>query len=184
MNMRNQSINHLSVLSVLLTALACTPLTQASLTVHSGWDLLQTYPDSSFAGSFWQGIPLGTFNFGGAIGVQGVGNTDTIIPRLADATAPSQTIPVNMAALQLETLAPTSIGGGPVGNYFVTLQSVRGGPLSSGNLTINFGPEGDPHGTWTSSLDVFFDLRFGALNGPIVMSGDDVISATDVWQIG
>jgi hypothetical protein len=47
-----------------------------------------------------------------------------------------------------------------------------------GTATINFGPN-----TFSSSLDIFYDVRFGALNGPIVNSGDLVLTATGgVWQ--
>src|SRR5271155_4446714 len=77
-----------------------------------------------------------------------------------------------MDALQLETAAPTALLGGPVGFYFITLQSSDGtGPASTGAMTINFAPN-----TFTSSLDVFFDVHYGALNGPIVYSTDLTLS--------
>ena len=62
--------------------------------------------------------------------------------------------------------------GGPVGSYFVTLQN---GNVSSGSATINWNSSADPHnpnglqGSFTSSLDVFFDVRYGAVNGPILV---------------
>ncbi len=140
-------------------------------TVNPGWDLFATQTGTTYQGVPFVGVSLGTYNFGSTIGVQNVGDTDTIIQRLTLASSPSQAIPVQMDALQLETAAPVSLGGGPFGNYFITLQSARGGPLSTGSMTINFGPD-----TFTSSLDIFFDIRFGALNGPIVNSSDLLLS--------
>jgi hypothetical protein len=73
-----------------------------------------------------------------------------------------------MDALQLETVAPVSFGGGPLGYYFVTLQSSGGGPASTGSMTVN-------NGTFSSSLDVFFDIRYGSLSGPIVAASDTLL---------
>jgi hypothetical protein len=73
----------------------------------------------------------------------------------------------------------------PINNnfLFITLQSDRGGPASLGLMTINFGPEGTPHGTFDSTLAVFFDVRVGSLDGEIVFSGNKTISAFGVpWS--
>ena len=75
--------------------------------------------------------------------------------------------------------------GAGAGFLFVTLQSARGGPASTGMLTITFGPEGIPHGTFDSTLNVFFDIRVGSLDGPIVFSNETplVLMAPDVlWS--
>jgi len=186
--MRNQPMKHLVALGVLLAALACPTTTRADLEVHSGWDLLWTQPGTQFMGDPFEGVPLGTFDFGS--GSVYVGATDTIVHRLANATVPgpvppsqSTTIPVQMDALQLASAVPISFGGGPLGTYFVTLQSVRGGPVSGGSMTIGFDsqvgePYTTPHGTFSSTWDIFFDVRFGALNGPIVYSDDLALSST------
>jgi hypothetical protein len=72
-----------------------------------------------------------------------------------------------MDALQLETATPVSLGGGPLGYYFFTLQSSDGsGRASIGSMTIGFNNPGS--GTFTSFFDVFVDIHYGALNGPIV----------------
>jgi hypothetical protein len=139
--------------------------------VLPGYDLLETQPGTSFAGTPYLGVPIGSYNFGGSIGLQGVGNADTIIQRLAPATPGSPTVPLMMDALQLESATPTTFGGGPLGYYFITLQSAMGGPASTGSMTINFTDD-----TFTSSLDVFFNVDFGALNGPIVYQGNLVLS--------
>jgi len=132
-------------------------------------------------GEAFQGVPLGDYNFGGTIGVQNVGDTDTIIQRLATATGPTAaTINTKMVALQLESTAPINLFGAGVGMYFITLQSVRGGTASTGTMTINFGSGNQ---TFTSSLDVFFDIRKGSLTGQIVDSSDMMLSSSgNAWN--
>jgi hypothetical protein len=135
--------------------------------VLPGYDLFDTQAGTTFQGAPFVGVPVGSYNFGGSIGTQSVGNTDTIVQRLAPATPGSPTIPIVMDALQLESATPISLGGGPLGFYFVTLQSTDGaGPASTGSMTINFSNPGS--GTFTSFFDVFADIHFGAPNGPIV----------------
>lgn len=183
--MKTQSIKRIAGLSLLVAALACPSAVQASLTVHSGWDLLATVPDSLdfLTGTYWKGVPLNTYDFGGSIGVRDVSYTDTIIHRTSDATAPVYDswvtgIPVEIAALQLKSVNPTDLGAG-LGDYFVTLTP---GLMSGGTMDIFFGPEGDPHGTWNSSMNLYFDIRYGSLNGPVVLSTSDVITAGSSWR--
>jgi hypothetical protein len=147
--------------------------------VAPGYDLFQTdASQTTFPGlGNLTGVPEGSYNFGGAIGVQNTGLTDTIIQRTAALTPGSPTSALVMQALQLETVAPVSFGGGPLGEYFVTLQSVHGGPASTGSITVGWDGTGLA-GTFSSSIDVFFDIRFGALNGPIVFSSDLPLSQT------
>ncbi len=144
---------------------------QASFTVHSGWDLLQTLPGTTFGGAPFQGVPLGSYDFGG--GLQSIGLTDTIVRRQSDLTVPgpgnSGTIPIELVALHLQSVVPVDFGGG-LDTYYITLQTERGGPASVGQMTINFGPEANPHGTFSSFFDVFFDVRKGSLSGPILLS--------------
>jgi hypothetical protein len=70
---------------------------------------------------------------------------------------------------------------GPLGNYFITLQSTDGtGPASTGVMTIN---NSGPGGTFSSTLDVFFDIHFGSLTGPIVAENNLLLSSSDVpWS--
>jgi hypothetical protein len=141
----------------------------ADVIIAPGYDIFHSLsPGTSFAGVPFMGVSLGTFNFGGTIGTQSVGNADTIIHRTSsvDATLSGST-PLTMLALQLETVAPTNVFG-PLDNYFVTLQSARGGPATVGTITIT--PT-----TFSSSIDVFFDIREGSLTGPIVRSGDETL---------
>ena len=174
----------LAALVGLVAALA--PPRATADVVLPGYDLFQTVQPTNFNGVAFQGVPLGLFNFGGAIGVQNTMNTDTIVQRLATATAPaggSATIPIQMIALQLMSVVPTNFGLG-LDFYFITLQSARGGPASPGTMTINFAnptPGGPPPaqplaGTFSSAIDVFFDVRKGGLNGPIALSSDLVLT--------
>ncbi|MBI2825093.1 MAG: PEP-CTERM sorting domain-containing protein [Planctomycetia bacterium] len=138
--------------------------------VKQGWDLLQTETGTAFGGVAFQGVPLGTFTFG-ALGTFPVGFADTIERRNDDAvvaaTPGSFAISTELVALQLVSSVPSDFGLG-VGFYYMTLQSVRGGPVSTGRMTISFADAAG--GTFNSFFDVFFDIRLGALNGPIALS--------------
>jgi hypothetical protein len=138
------------------------------------------------------GVPLGTFDFdnllGRGLGVQNVGNADTILERTAAAVASpmaaggTATVGLLMNALQLETVAPVNPGTG-LDNYFITLQSVHGGPASTGTITITWNATG-LDGTFASSLDVFFDIHKGSLTGPIISSSDLVLTSSGTsWGI-
>jgi hypothetical protein len=157
---------------------------RAELIVHSGWDLFVTQPGTQFLGVPFTGVPLEDgYDFGS--GIVDVGSIDTIFYREQDAVGVPQDLPgpadappidIEMVALQLVSVGPTDFGAGP-GSYYVTLQSERGGTASTGSMTIHFNADhvAPPEpavgtGTFDFSFDVYFDLRFGALDGPIVMS--------------
>ena len=158
----------------------------AQTDVLPGYDLLESQTGTQFMGEPFVGVPIGSYNFGGSIGVQNTGPTDTIVQRLQDSSVSStpntaSPITIQMDDLQLESATPYSFGGGPVGYYYITLQSQDNtGPISTGSMTISFGsPAG---GTFTSALDVFFDVHYAALNGPIVYSSDLTLSNSgDEW---
>jgi hypothetical protein len=149
------------------------------LTVNQGYDLLITLPGTKYLGVPMTGVPLNTFDFGSgpvSVGAQ----TDTIVHRLADASATpggTATIPIEIAALQLVTTAPTTFAGNlPLAIYYATLQSARGGPASTGSMDITFDPSSTPtdqFGTFSSFFDIFFDLRVGSPMGQIVFSNTD-----------
>lgn len=184
-----RSFKHVVVLGFVgvIAILSFPSVSRADVVVARGWDLFETQPGTSFMGVPFTGVPLGTFDFttgtdgdfGRGIGTQPTGDTDTIVKRRSDANAPSETIPIELVALHLVSTAPADFGAG-LDFHFVTLQSERGGPVSPGTMTIDFGPEGTPHGTFDSTLDVFFDIRLGALNGPIVLSNQHRLTANDV----
>lgn len=178
---------------VAVFAILVLPATQvrAQLSVLPGWDLWTTAPGTSFAGVPFVGVPLGTFDFGGAIGVQNVGNTDTIVQRLETASVLPGPLPqtadpisIELVALQMMSAIPVDFGLG-VGTYFITLQSARGGPASTGEMSITFNntnvppPPQPQNGTFSSFFDVFFDIRLGSLDGPIALSDNLRLSSAD-----
>jgi hypothetical protein len=156
----------------------------AITTVAAGWNLMQTIAPTSFMGVNFVGVALGSYDFGGAIGVHGTGHADTVIQRLADASvtdpvppsAVAPPVPIKLVALQLRSAAPVDFGAG-LDYYFITLQSLHGGPASTGQMTIGFDSAVD--GTFTSAFDVFFDLRIGCLSCAIVFSGDQPLAMAD-----
>ncbi len=149
-----------------------------SLTVNAGYDLFASGPATTFPGlGGLMGVPVGTFDFG--TGPVPVGNTDTIVHRLSDVTVAAigdtGTARLEMVALQLESVAPVDFAGNGLDHYFVTLQSVRGGPATFGSMDITFlSQEG---GTFSSFFGIFFDIRKGSLVGPIVLS--DVLTLSN-----
>ncbi len=136
--------------------------------VAPGWDLFMTQPGSNFMGYEWEGVPLGTFNFGGTIGVQATGATDTIMKRIDQATVlglgQTATIDIELVALQLKSVDPIDLGAG-LGFHFATLQP---GNPSTGTMDITF--ESEYGGRFDSAFNLLFDIRFGALDGPIIWS--------------
>ena len=185
-----RSLRMVSVCGVFgLAAILLTPgESRAGFHVAAGYDLFQTDSSgTSITGlGNLMGVPLGTYNFGGSIGVQNVGNADTIIQRTMDVTGSGAgstgSSPLVMQALQLETMAPINFMGLGLTNYFVTLQSVRGGTASTGSINITFDSTGLA-GTFTSSIDVFYDIRIGSINGTIVASGDQtLVSDPPTWS--
>jgi hypothetical protein len=181
--MRFRSSSRMMLLGVLgaIAALTCSTVARASDAILPGWDLFQTTPGTTFGGAPFIGVPLGTFDFGGTIGVKNTGLTDTIVHRLNTVGPGSGATPIEMVALQLESAVPIDFGGNGLDNYFITLQSVRGGPISNGNMNITIGPEGNPHGTFDSLINVAFDVRKGALNGAIVLS--DILPLTSTGTL-
>lgn len=173
--MKTLTRNSFVTATLVLAGLSLPLRSHATSIIQTGWDLLATQPGTQFMGVPFQGVPIGSYDFGG--GLQNVGNADTIVQRLATANGPAQTIPIELVALQLKSVIPVDFGLG-VGIYYITLQSDRGGPASPGSMTINFGPEANPHGTFDSFFDVFFDLRLGGLDGPIAFSGDLPLTST------
>jgi hypothetical protein len=154
-------------------------------TVSPGFDLLTTLPGTILAGTAFNGSPLGTYNFGGAVGTQNTGSTDTIVQRNSSSTVASPpgtapAVPIEIVALQLVTAAPADFGLG-VGTYYLNLQSARGGPASIGQQTITF--TSSTGGTFDWFVDLYYDLRLGAANGPIALSNHELLSAFGVaWS--
>ena len=153
----------------------------AAVIVEVGFDLFDT-PSAGLTmllGVPFEGVSLGTFDFGGAIGVQNVGLTDTIVQRLERAEVPSvpdtsAPVAIEIIALQLKSVDPFDPDGpNPFGTYYVTLQT---GIPSVGTMTITF--DNEDGGTFISEFEVRADLRLGTLDGPIV--GEEVLLFTTI----
>jgi|SRR5262245_17362279 len=74
---------------VAVSAMLTVGVANAGPVVNTGFELYETLSGTTFGGVAFQGVPIGTFNFGGTIGVKVVGETDTIVQRLAPATRTS-----------------------------------------------------------------------------------------------
>jgi hypothetical protein len=178
MIMRYHSIKQIACLGLLGAALACPSISRAAdYTVHSGWDLFPTV-SAVFNNVPFQGVPLGTYNFGS--GPIAVGNTDTIIHRsnpIVGSAGGTAGFTATLDVLQLRSVNQVSFGGGPLGYYYVTLQSARGGTATIDTGSMYFAPD-NASGTFTDLMDVYFDVRYASLTGPIVLSTDCLMDNT------
>lgn len=158
-----------------LLALAGLPSVQAGPEILPGYQLYQTLPAADFMGASFHGMPLHTYDFGGSLGVQPVMFADTIWQRLDTATAPETPVSTQLLALHLQSDGPVSLPWG-FGTYFIRLQSERGGAPSVGSMDIVFGPEGHPHGSFTSEFTLNYDVYLGDLS-TLVFSGSTTLSS-------
>ena len=155
-------------------------IARADFEIGAGWDLFRTLDGTQFGGVDFEGVPLGQFDFGGTIGVMNTGNADTIVQRLDPAivggAGQTDTIDIELVALQLRSVDPVDLGAG-LDFYYVTLSD---DPLSLGTMDITFDDmEG---GTFDANFDVFFDVRIGKLDGPIIDSQQiNIVNDDDPW---
>jgi hypothetical protein len=150
-------------------ALLCVGLLPSSghANLASGWELFTTdtvqMPVYGNMVSF-QGVPLGTFDFGGSIGIKNVGSTDTILYR-----TPSSTPGVyNIKILAMQFVNTTTYNV-PV---YVTLGTTPG----SGTMTVG-------NETWTGEGSMGYDIHYGSLNGPVPTggSGTHYFTGSGIW---
>ena len=95
---------------------------QATIIIDPGFNLFQTVPVSTFFFGppvpnpqfvNFEGVPLDLFDFGDGNGLVFVGDTDTIVERLQPANlGPSDTIDIELVALQLVSTGPVDLGFG------------------------------------------------------------------------
>jgi hypothetical protein len=138
--------------------------------VCPGYDLFETVQPTNFQGIQFEGLPLGTFDFGpsgGPADPTNVGNTSTIVQRLGTVEPPGGTTDLVMLALQLISVGTFDTNLVPdLGEekIYVTLnESVP----STGSMTIDID---NPlaltnNGTFSSTLNVAFDLTWGSPDG-------------------
>jgi len=192
--MRSSKSSFFAGLIASVALLGAPGLSHAEFTVNPGWDLWDTQPGTTFVADSTeiplQGVPLGTFDFGGAIGTQFVNGTDTIVrrtePAIVSGAGETAVIDIEMVALQLRSVDPVDLsafGGTGTEFIFVTLQEAV---ASTGIMSITFGeePTGPPptqpvHGTWESEINVAFDVRAGSLMGDILASDTLTLSSSN-----
>jgi hypothetical protein len=173
--MRYQSIKQIAGLGLVVAALAFPSLSRADYTVDSGWDLFTTQPGTMFDYVPFLGVPLTNFDFGGSIGVKNVGSVDTIMYRPTDITNSSGGtvgFTADMVAFQLRTVSDqVNFGAGP-GYYYLTLDPNY---TSTADGMMYFNPD-DLGGTFSSSVSVYYDLRYLSLDGLIVFGGNAILT--------
>ena len=176
MNLKAQAIVALCFGAIL--ALSFCPTARAiEIEILSGPEYFATQPGTEFSfGSY------GTINL---MGVPfGPGNTDTIVERLSQApVSPGGTIqiPIEIVALSMESTQPLNIAGS-LFNVFVTLNPAQLNN-DTGQMTITANSAGTG-GTFTSSLDVYFDACLqpgaqgvGCANGTSpIATGEEVLT--------
>lgn len=174
------------LLASLCMLMAASSVSQATIDVNEGWDLFFTLDSTEFMGVNWVGVPLGTFDFGGAIGVENTGDVDTIMQRIDLASVAgnglTDTIDIELVALQLVSTVQFDLDGpgpAPFGYHYITLQ---GDPNNStGTMDITF--DNQDGGTFDSDFTVYYDLRFGGVEGTILDSDSlTMTSSNNPWD--
>jgi len=151
-------------LLVVLVLLALSPIATAQGTVvEMGSDYFQSVPgmgDTSGTYFNFSSLSAGQIGLVDFMGVPiGPYTTDTIVQRQADATLNGAAIPLQLVALSLASEAPVLVGGN-LYNVSLTLNNAfasTGMMMIMGNTTTG--------GTFTSSLNVFFDAAFKPVAG-------------------
>ncbi len=161
---------------------------QATTTINSGFILFHTVPVSSISLSTipnpqtinFEGNPIGSFDFGA--GSVFVGNADTIVERIqpADLSGGSDTIDIELVALSLVSIAPVDLGfGAGFEDIFIELNTSS--PSIQSTMTIFDTGEGQPHGTFDTTNNFFYDLS-GSVGG-FYTTDEATVSVTDQgWQ--
>jgi hypothetical protein len=134
-----------------------------AITINPNYDLVVTrtayLPMGSLGLQAFEGVPLNTFDFGGTLGVQNVGLTDTIIHRNSggtlNASGDSFTTSIDVVAVCLRSVNQLDLGAGS-NYYYATLDAGTNG----GTMEIN----GD--GTWSNDFTITVGLHRGSKSGP------------------
>jgi len=135
--------------ALLALALSAPEIAQAQPidTVALGSDYFATAPGTQFTFDGMtiplMGVPLGPGN-----------TTDTIVQRQADAVINGPSVPIQLTALQLESVGPVPVPGVGTIPIFASLDPANLGK-DTGTITITGSLAG---GTFSSFFDVFFDV--------------------------
>lgn len=138
---------------------------RGTTTINPGFILFHTVPVSSISfGTIpipqtieFEDNPIASFDFGA--GPVFVGDTDTIVERIqpADLSSGSDTIDIELVALSLVSIAPVDLGlGAGFEDIFIELNTSS--PSIQSTLTITHTGEGQPHGTFDTTNNFFYDL--------------------------
>ena len=155
-----------------IIGLAFPSVSRAHLITFDGFDLFTT--GSAFIELGSGLVPFESVPFGP------LGNADTIVQRITPAVGATDTIDIEIIALQLRSVSPIDLGFGP-NTYFATL----GGSASTGMMTINNNQVGahGTGGTFSSVFTVNFDLHRGSLTGTVDASGSKTFTLSNQqWQ--
>lgn len=159
----------------------CAGCQQVNAAIASGWELLETTHVLTLEGIQWKGVPLGTFDFGGQVGVREVGTADTVIRREFESETWPDQVCYNLVveALQWVSVNPFDAGAGQDLHY-ITLSSPTGG----GRLNTFVGWDGQGVGpVCDHSVPIAFEVRKGALDGPVVRFGSAWLGMMDMcWS--
>ena len=168
--------NSISLLLVVAVLVPTPGQAQVGCSIDSGFDLFETDPSTQigpdgFPLMHFHGVPIGSYDFGS--GTETLTTTDTIVQR-SGATSAIPVATVDVVVLQLQGVENPDL--------FVTAQAQRGlneldppvGPPSPGALVVRFDSCGS--GTFDSVINVNFDLRLGAIDGPIIGAGHFVLT--------
>jgi hypothetical protein len=152
-----------SLLVMLYSPLAHADVCSSASCVAAGTDYFQTTTGSMVNLGSLGSIPL----VGVPISGSPVGTADTIIQRLSDVPIDSNPYSsLQMMGLSLESAAPVNLGSG-FADLFITLDP-GDLALDTGSITISGGLTG---GTFSSTLDVYFDVCIGGDTGTGVGCG-------------
>ena len=160
MNLRSMT-HDISVALVAITLGLTSPgLSQAGnlFPVESGYDLFRTLPGAAFHGIDFEGVKIGSFDFGS--GLVNTGMTDTIVLRTQDVLTAGGTTNLSIKALQLKSVAPVTMGSLVDETLYVTLNTTEQLEWENLNASNNLMTIGATHFS-TSNFRAYFDFRTG-----------------------
>ncbi len=190
--MYSRSINQAMVLcmAAVFVVTACPGVSRASPIIAPGFNLFHTEPGSNFFFGppvpnpqfvDFEGDPFDFFDFGDGNGLVPVGNTDTIVERLQPANlAPLDTIDIEIVALSLVSVAPVDLGFG-AGFEDIHVDLNTSSPSFQSTMTIMDTGEGEPHGTFDSTLNFSFDVT-GSVGGFYATIEKTITATNQDWQ--
>lgn len=132
MGLERSAKRHWASVVCVLIAGWCGGSTVMAVPIMAGFDLWNTTPGTSVD----LGPGIGVVSLTGT-DLPGLGNTDTIIERKAGASLPVESVPIELVALSLRSVAPIDVGG-MLFDVMVISGSLLGEPANPlGTMTID-----------------------------------------------